>query len=96
MFELFPYCHIVPEIEEDGARRALHDEDASSCREGLWKRINTLKHYRVQDGSIVHLLLNSEMTATSSLLPSGDYSFLRFCLFNTLLGYKGVAMQMGN
>lgn len=59
------------ELEEDGAVRKLHDEDASSEKEGIWKKINTLKHYRVKDGDKVNLALSPELALSSQFLDSG-------------------------
>ena len=33
----------------------LRDEDGSTVMEGGWKRINTLRHYYVEDGAMFRL-----------------------------------------
>ncbi|XP_052780430.1 plexin-A1-like isoform X2 [Mya arenaria] len=56
-----PSVHATVLVEEsDGTRRTLHDEDESSEKDGLWKKINTLQHYNVQDGVKMYLELNRE------------------------------------
>ncbi|XP_053376895.1 plexin-A1-like [Mercenaria mercenaria] len=61
------------EIEEGdgGTKRLLNDEDASSMKEGLWKRINTLQHYNIHDGAKVNLYLNKDLEASCSALVTG-------------------------
>ena len=38
----------------------LHDEDASNEKAGIWKRLNTLQHYNIEDGSKVELTVSRE------------------------------------
>ena len=38
----------------------LYDEDASNEKAGIWKRLNTLQHYNIEDGSKVELTVSRE------------------------------------
>ncbi|WAR26826.1 PLXA3-like protein [Mya arenaria] len=61
-----PSVHATVLVEEsDGTRRTLLDEDESSEKDGLWKKINTLQHYNVPDGARMNLKLNREHLTTS-------------------------------
>jgi hypothetical protein len=37
-------------------RTILRDEDSSTVVEGGWKKLNTLKHYRVKEGATFRLV----------------------------------------
>ena len=53
-----------------GARRGneleLEDEDAVTEQVDGWKRINTLAHYNVQDGSTIHLVYDKQRTNSAA------------------------------
>ena len=38
----------------------LHDDDASNEKDGLWKRLNTLQHYNIEDGAKMELTVSKE------------------------------------
>ncbi|XP_060604285.1 plexin-A1-like [Ruditapes philippinarum] len=62
------------EVEEGngGSKRFLSDEDASSTKDGIWKRINTLQHYKIQDGAKVYLLLSKELKESLTAVAAGE------------------------
>ena len=43
-------------VESPSNHTILKDDDASSLREGEWKRLNTLAHYQVPDGTCLCLV----------------------------------------
>lgn len=69
---------LLSEIETSAegvtARELLNDEDASSIKDGLWKKINTLQHYHVQDGARCQLLFSKEIENASLSLSGGKKS----------------------
>lgn len=56
----------------------LHDEDASSEKDGIWKRLNTLHHYKVTDGTKAVLTINAEkdISMLSDSESYADYFYL--------------------
>ncbi|KAH3893165.1 hypothetical protein DPMN_017308 [Dreissena polymorpha] len=53
-------------------RPPLHDEDQSSVKEsGFWRRINTMRHFRVHDGANASLYFNREDLISSVTRKSG-------------------------
>ncbi|XP_060604308.1 plexin-A1-like [Ruditapes philippinarum] len=51
------------EVKEDDRdpKILLSDDDDSSTKDGIWKRINTLQHYKIHDGAKVNLFFNIEL-----------------------------------
>ena len=43
-------------VESPSNHTILKDEDVTSAREGEWKRLNTLGHYQVPDGTCLRLV----------------------------------------
>nr|XP_020655933.1 plexin-A4 [Pogona vitticeps] len=52
--------------QASGARMILQDEDLTTKIENDWKRLNTLGHYQVQDGSVV-ALVSKQVTAYNAV-----------------------------
>ncbi|XP_052780436.1 plexin-A1-like isoform X2 [Mya arenaria] len=71
-----PSAHAtVLEVEESGGtRRTLLDEDASSVKNGIWKKINTLQHYNVPDGAKMYLGLNRQYLTMSFNIKTASSS----------------------
>ena len=38
----------------------MHDEDSSNEKDGIWKSLNTLQHYSVEDDAKVELSVSAE------------------------------------
>ena len=47
----------------------LRDEDHSTVVEGGWKRLNTLKHYWVQDGAVFRIKSRREFAPPGRGMP---------------------------
>lgn len=43
-------------VESPSKHRILKDEDSTSVKEGDWKKINTLLHYEIPDGTCLRLV----------------------------------------
>ena len=50
------YVYFTEYIKGPSERAILRDEDASTVKEGEWKKINTLKHYWIKDGALFRLI----------------------------------------
>lgn len=61
----------------------VHDEDASNEKDGLWKRLNTLLHYNIEDGAKMELTVSKEKDI--SMLSDCKYISLPYFLFFSLL-----------
>jgi hypothetical protein len=49
----------------------LGDDDDSSTKDGIWKRINTLQHYKIHDGAKVNLFFNIELKESFTAVAAG-------------------------
>jgi hypothetical protein len=60
-------------VKEDdrGSNKSLSDDDDSSIKEGIWKRINTLQHYKIHNGAEVNLFLNKDLKESFTALAAG-------------------------
>ena len=67
--------------ESGGTERALHDEDSSNEKDGIWKRLNTLQHYSVEDGAMVKLSVSAENDI--SMLSDSEYT--NYVAFNQII-----------
>ncbi len=68
-------------IESPSNHTILKDEDVSSVREGEWKRLNTLGHYEVPDGTCLRLVRRF----ASGIDTSGESSQLCYSSFSGYL-----------
>ena len=73
---IFHFLIILEWVESPSNHTILKDEDVSMIREGEWKRLNTLGHYQVPDGTCLRLVRRFASAFDTSGELNGDVVLL--------------------
>ncbi|XP_077326743.1 plexin-C1 [Lithobates pipiens] len=86
----FPPCDICLELHYGQTHKALLDIDASSVVENVYKRLNTVKHYKIESGTTIKIVLKKNCD------PAKQYSSGYMHLELPEFGESDDLQNMGN